>query len=278
MHSSTPKKILAVVCSFLLSLLTFLLLVAICTKMTFFDKGFYLSNIAKTHYYEKVTSDLMEDFTSLGIPGGIPDEVFKNTISQDDVQTEIMACIDTSFSGKTYQIRSNAVKQKLYSAFLDYAKQQHKREATDQEQQALQELASECEKVYIQNVRFPFIQQISGAKALYDRFFIPAAIILGVLCVLLGVAIWFTQRWRHRAIRLYVYAGVGCSLTGILFPLYMLIWAPYKQLNIQPPALHGLLTSMASQYLISLLVVFVVVGLLCTVLAPIYRKLKNKVL
>ena len=157
MHSSTPKKILAVVCSFLLSLLAFLLLVAICTKMTFFDKGFYLSNIAKTHYYEKVTSDLMEDFTSLGIPGGIPDEVFKNTISQDDVQTEIMACIDTSFSGKTYQIRSNAVKQKLYSAFLDYAKQQHKREATDQEQQALQELASECEKVYIQNVRFPFI-------------------------------------------------------------------------------------------------------------------------
>lgn len=240
-------------------------------KATLFDYDFYIRVVNDTKYTQKVYDNLNQTFTSLGIPGGIPDEVITNVVTHNDVRQEIYAQLQKKFTDNEYTIQSNTIYERFMSSFLNYAKE--KKINVDQiTKESLKNLSTECSNAYISAVSFPFINQISDASVYYGNYFLLFISILLVLSAVMVATVWILQRWKHRAVRYYMYSLLGSGIICTVFPAFLYFTKPYRNLMISPDYVRVFMISMVDNYLLMSILIGIFVMLLPTTLIPFYKR------
>ncbi|MDF2568388.1 MAG: hypothetical protein K0R90_1844 [Oscillospiraceae bacterium] len=204
--------------------------------------------------------------------------LFTDAVSKNRVASDVHSYFKSNFDGKSYEIDLASVQQDLYSAFAKYSKSKGISVDSDTEtQKSLLELSTIATQTYRDNVEFPFLKELSSVKKTYDKYLFVAAGSLFLLIVIICFLIWRFERWKHRAIRYYSYAFLGCSLSGIFLFSFALIVRPYKSIGIEPKFLSALISSSLTSYLLTVLITFIVVGILTIEFYPIYKKLFKQV-
>lgn len=265
-------KIISIASVFLISILLAGLTLLITVKATFFNGDYYLKQMQQINYSEKVLEKTNSDLTSLGIPGGIPDEVITNVISATNITSELSSQISERFASEDYEIQTAIVREKFMAAFVEYAESEGIK-VTKIVESGLNNLATECANVYAANISFPFISEIASASAYYNKMFTPFVIGIVIVVVALGFMIWHLQRWKHRAIRYYIYGLSGTGVICALFPILLYIQKPYNHLMVSPEYIKQLLVAIANDYLLILILFGLLFILLAAVFIPYYKKL-----
>ncbi len=267
---------MTVVLVFLISLLLTAAALITVVGLTITNKSFYKEQLQRTAYSDGILENLNDSLISLGMPGGIPEAVITDVVSVIDINTELGNQVDAMFSQEKYEVSTAAVYERFRSEFLNYAKKQGFK--TDAVLTAdLEYLAEECSAVYSANVAFPFFSQISSAGNMFKKYAVFVVFGLIALAVAVGVAIWFLQRWKHRAVRCYMYSIIGAGLSLIVFPVIVLIVKPYNRLLLEPAVSKLFVSSVAQTFFTELAFAGVFIILFSAVFIPFYKRARNKV-
>lgn len=269
------KKIATVVLVFFVSLMltAAALVTVVCITLT--NRNFYKEQLQRTAYSDGILENLNESLTSLGIPGGIPESVITDVVSVIDINSELDKQVDAMFLQKDYEVNTGAVYEEFRSEFVNYAKKQDIK--TDKIViSGLEYLAEECSNLYSSNVAFPFFSQISSLGSAFNQY--APFVVFGLIAAAAAMcaAVWFMQRWKHRAVRYYIYSLIGSGASLFIFPVVILIAKPYNRLLLEPAASKSFVSSVAQTFFSELAFAGVFVMLIAAALIPLYRWARRK--
>lgn len=265
------KKIFSLIIAFFLTLLLCVWVLLGTALGTLYQPGFIHDNIDE-RYAANVYDSLMLQWETIGGPSGIPAEVMNEIIGKEFLAVEVQEYTEQVWSGNaTYTADTDILKEKLLTAFNDYALQNGY--IVDEETVAgLEATADACITAYTKHVSIPALrsagQLVSQTKKTAQLLFI-------CLSVLLAATVFLSVRvhhyWFHGTVDV-VYTLLAASL--VLAPPSVIVLAtdPMSRINLSPAYLRWLLSdaldSVMWRLLIFALAAFVI-GILLLVVSEI---------
>lgn len=224
------KKIIAAIISFFLCLSLIGTVICLSAKSTWLNREYALDELGSQNYYNAVYDSILSSCESIGIPGGIPVEVFAEVLSRDTINQYIRNSIECLYTNKSFSVDEVTLKGSLYSAFIQYGKSQKADVYNADVKKSLNELADYCVSQYMELIQFPFTNElspyISKAVKLIDTA-VMGCIALSVICIVILILICRLSSAQY----------IGASLTGsgliCLIPCAVILTsAPYKNINL----------------------------------------------
>lgn len=114
------KSIFNILIAFFLSLLIILNFAIIVSENTILSKEYMMSKLEENCYYEKIETDLKNEFESYKYQSGLPEEVFDDIYSHDMVKSDIDSIIDNIYDGTEVNNNSDMVSQKITQNINEY--------------------------------------------------------------------------------------------------------------------------------------------------------------
>lgn len=261
--------------AFVLSLLLCGLVAATCLFHTIFDEQFVMNRLEQADFYEKTAATITDNMESLGIPGGIPAEVFDGFVTGEMVEKDVVNGITAAFEGNSsYQLNLTPIREELNQRFTAYAESQSIT-LTEEIQEGLNNLVEYCTTEYRQQVTIPFIETFGQIRMMFARGYNAGLVIGAILCVLLVVFLFSIRRYKHRALRFLVYSFWGGALMTGAFPAYVLIGKTYERIHLSPEHVYNAFVGLINTCIHSLLigsVILFVIGVLLMIGVPFLKK------
>ena len=277
MKKDTTRSIISVLLSFVLSLIIFVLVIVACTSATLFDQNFILKRLNESNYYRATVNSTIENFQALGIPGGIPEEVFDDIINEEFVKNDIVDMLWDSYNNVPYQANLEPLKTRLNNEFVNYANENNI-EITDETEESLKTLVNYCADEYKNQISNPVISFLGQIKVTVYNILVAALIIMTVMISLILVFLFKMQHYKHRAIRYIVYSQFAALLMTAVIPAIVLINKIYTKIHISPEHLYNFCVSISQDYLITLLLSGAALGIIGVALLIVIPQVKKKYL
>lgn len=279
MKQHVLRTVISSFIAFVLSLLLCALAASTCLSHTIFNAEFVMSRLEKADFYAKTADTITDNMESLGIPGGIPAEVFDGLVTKDMVEKDIVNGITAAFEGNSsYQLNVSPLKEELNRRFIAYAESQNLT-ITEEAQEGLDTLVEYCAADYRQQVTIPFTETFGQIRMMFAKGYNAGVVIVAIICVLLVVFLFSIRRYKHRALRFLVYSFWGAALMTGAFPAYVLIGKTYERIHLSPEHVYnafvGLINTCISGLLIGCGVLFVI-GILLLIGVPLIKKWELK--
>lgn len=247
MNRKIQAKVRAGICcilSFFISMFSFLLVCVIIFQSTALNEDFFLKHLSDTDFYAKLTEEIKQDFISYGSASGVDashfDYVFSEIIPSTQIQQDVQTSVHQVFTGTVEPLGTSYLSENLEQSFFQYA-QEHGQEISDQE--AVSYLVKTCMDTYSDYVTLPYAAQISNVILQYSS---PIQLLsFGLFCVilLLAVFLFLINRWKHRAIRFYLYALSGTGLMTLAIPIAALLSNKIDKISLASPAFYDFAVS-----------------------------------
>ena len=93
------KGVLNIIIAFFLTIVILANFALVLVSNTILKKDYMLSLIEENGYYEKVATDLQNGFEEYKYQSGLPDEVFQNLYSENDVRKDINSIVNNVYDG-----------------------------------------------------------------------------------------------------------------------------------------------------------------------------------
>ena len=232
------RFIVSYVLSFVLSLILLCGSVLVAIEISLFNQNSFVGLVGRNYYtavYDEVTSG-MRSYT---IPTGIDVSVVEGIVSVDDIMSDLNGCMYSIFEGSDYtpdltkmdeQLRAN-VKASFEGLELE------------NQDEIIDAYVEDINNVYINNIKMPVLKYIVKAKTVYDRYLIPALIILLGLVVLIGATLIMMYRRRYKGLRYLAYATGAAAVMSFGLPFYVLIKGIYRNFLLSPEHFYNLRVS-----------------------------------
>lgn len=245
----------------LCTLLAFLLCILLCGTgilllpgLTVFRSDFYINALEKSKFAQGLSDDIGQEYVSLCIPGGIPEEVALQALDQEALQFDLYSYVMKTLEGEEYSLDKAAIRDNIYAIFLDYAQSQTS-SLTEQEEKDLQTLAGYCADQYIQKVTLP------GMGYIYDIHiktgtYLKIGIIISLFAfALLSLLLFGARKTKYRALRFYISTFMGAAFILGIPALLLAILRPQDRLSLWPVYFYDFTVSCVDNILLHLLVI-----------------------
>lgn len=227
---SMKKFVPAIILSFLLCVSLFGTVLCLSFKSTWLNKELTLDELGSQNYYNVMYDTILSSCESIGIPSGIPVEVFVEVLSRDTINQYIRESIECLYTNTAFSIDKETLRESLHDAFRQYGKDIKADVYSQEVKDALNELADYCVSKYTELIQFPFMKQlspyVSKAASIIDTVSLGCVAVSAVFIALL-ILICRTSSAQY----------IGASLTGsgllcIIPTAVLLSGAPYKNINL----------------------------------------------
>lgn len=272
---SRLRKAVSILFSFFLSLFLFFSALIMVAQNTVLNPDYLRSQLGKSHYYENVTAEVEDEFSSYASASGFDDAFFKTVLNINDVQLKVNESLSIVYGDSEGAISTSDFQDTLYGRLVQNAKDRGISVTKDSEQ-ALQLLAKTCADTYLQYVSFPFAQDISSylPKIGHDLFLLQVFSVFFI--ALFAVLIFLINYWRHRAVRAYIYSVSGAILMLAVPPSLFLISGTAGRIALISKSLYGLAVSYLDGIALLLLQMSLLYALLLGLLVLLYRHLLKR--
>lgn len=224
------KGVLNIIIAFFLTIVILANFALVLVSNTILKKDYMLSLIEENGYYEKVATDLQNGFEEYKYQSGLPDEVFQNLYSENDVRKDINSIVNNVYDGAEVTNSSENVRTKIAENVNRYLTQ-NSIVLAEQEQKNITDFENLMVEVYETKVNsaFGYVKNIHSTIEKIETIVITIKrILFGSLIAIIIVALLLNLKTLS-----FLWAVIGTSLLASGILLECLNFAIYKHIDIQ---------------------------------------------
>lgn len=221
----TMIKVISLFFSFFMTLSLFSSSILIVLHNTVFNYKFAVKAITASGYYTRIAKEIENEFTSLGSASGFDSNIFENIIPKKTLENDVNKYILDVYSNTPPKVDTSELVSSLDSTFMDYANAKGIT-VTDETKKAIQTLEKNCAEVYSNYIGFMFAEQVSTYLYKFNKVCIVMLSVLTIFTLVLGSVLFLINKWKHIAIRNYIYSISACIL--MLLPIPIAGFASHK--------------------------------------------------
>ncbi len=274
--SSNLRSILTIVFSFFISFFLFLLCGIIIVQSTVFNPDFMRSQLSKSHYYENVTAEVEDAFISYGSASGFDEPFFKTVIDLNNVQLNVNESLSVLYGSSKATADTTDFEQKLKTKLTENVKNRGISVTADTEK-GLQLLAKTCADTYTQYISIPYAKELAVILQTLKKPLIYAEIALSLFIIILAILISALNRWRHRAIRAYIYAVSGTMLMLFVLFVTLLLSGKINRIALISKSLYEFFVCYLTGFAFLFLQFTLILGVVLAILALLYRSMLKQI-
>lgn len=269
------KKVIVILLAFFLSLFTFFGGILAVIQSTFLSPNYMRKQLKNSDYYENVIEDAENEFTSYASASGFDQSFFKGILDINDVQLNVNQSLSVLYGESDQSVNTSDFKSKLYGKLTENV-EGRKITVTDSIKNSLTLLAQTCADTYTQYISIPYYTELSQiVKKVKTPILIFESVIL-LIIVLLVVTIFKLSKWKHRAVRAYIYSISGTALMLTILPLIIIISGVTSRIALISKSMYAFAICYINGILYSCLYGAAFFFAVDLVLAVTYYYLKNK--
>ncbi len=272
--NKTVGKILYIILSFIFSVC--LIACSICSviRFTVFNKGFILDCLNSSAYYTDLCDEITDDLMNIGDASGLDKSFFENFVDEVLVREDIQKYLEDFYAGKKLTVDTTNFEENLDEALQKY---QSDNNITDASKKSIDYFISEAAKIYAKNVEITYFSVLQKTMLEYRTNFTIYAIITGVIALTAAALIFFTNEWKHKAVR-YLYYGVCSSgLFIILVPAVVFASGILQKIAILSRSLNDMYTTVLNSLFIDMAICAALMFVISAVLLVLHAKFRKKV-
>ncbi|AQP53928.1 hypothetical protein CBF34_05145 [Vagococcus penaei] len=251
--------------------------VLMIVNSTLFSSSFVLKMADKSNFFEHVHQEIVLSIQDLGRGSGIPPEVIKTPISQEQVTKEMTAYIHHALDNRPFNPDKAAFTTPLSQTITDYALAK-KNDLSTEEKKNIERFVNTAYEQYQAELTIPFLPALGQKMRIFKQnvTLFSLVSISGVI-ILMAILFFLQHRIPHRIIR---YSAILFSSTGLIllvFPTIILFSGLIKRLSIAQKSLYQLVVLLFEQSLWTFIMVgggLVLVSIIFAVIATRLRQNK----
>ncbi len=266
------KIIINYLLSFLLSVLTFLLLVLAVLKTTIYNPDFIKKEFKDNNYYSNLSKSIKNEMSNYIVQSGFPEEILDNIYTEKMLEENLNDIIGASYNGgRKPRVETKQVAKNLKNNINSYL-EKNNIEVTDRE--SLTRFEQQIIEVYSNEISLSnaitYLQKI----ILKTNKIINIAIIILIILIIILI-IYIKIKLKERALSIPL---LTTGLLGILSYIYInsnitvyniFIWDSNISLVLQ-----SILSNILNKFLI-IGIIFVILGCLDPIIDTIYKEKIN---
>ena len=272
------KNKLRTIISYVVSIITamFVFLFGVSSALGVATSKQYIKFTVKTAEFINISADeLKEDFISLAIPSGLPENFFNDKIYRDLLGEVNNNCIDNAYDKGSFAVDTTKVKEKYLNNFWTYAESGALASDVAVTDESLEYLANLCTEKYEKTAGNSIFKYLSFYSAKINRL-MPFAVV-GLLVLSVFGALFVLKLGKFTNDKRFIYfslCGGGAMLS--IIPTILLIGGYVKKISIASRSMHLFIIAFVNNILI-LLVILGVVLITTSVSILIFKKKDNKI-
>ena len=132
-----------------LSIFLLLLFLITTLKVSVFNKNYFLRQLEKNNYYEKLSENIDSDMKNYILQSGLDESVFENIYTEEMLKEDVRNSVKSFYSGNSIDINTDNIKIKLTENIDAYIKENH---LTVSKQEDLDSFVTQILNVYKEKV------------------------------------------------------------------------------------------------------------------------------
>ena len=221
-NKSKSRKIITLCLAFFLSLSMALSAFALAVQNTVLNPNYLRNQLSSSHYYDNVTTEAEEKFSSYASASGFDSDFFKTVININDVQLKVNESLSVLYGESDADPAVSDFQNILYDKLVQNVKDR-KIALTASTNNSVKLLAKTCADTYLQYVSIPYAKEISQYFPKLRKILILLQVVSLILTVVFALLIFLINHWKHRAVRAYIYATGGTALMLSVLPILFLL-------------------------------------------------------
>lgn len=276
-QKSKARKVISTIFAFIISMLTFIITLLTVFQLTAMSPDYMIKQMDRTNYYSKLTSEIENQFATLGGATGFDETFFKGCLNQYMVSEHINQHVYTFYGNSETKVDTANLEADLLAKFYVYADSKGA-ERTPELDEGLTYLAQHCRTMYDKLIYTSYLDMLSSAIQKLE-FIVPIGIaVMGIMIIVLTITMFGINPFKHQALRGLIYALSGGGLMVLGLPLIVLISNKASHIAIAGQAMFELVVGYVNNVMLVMILTVFAYVLLVLILGVIYTHGKKKAL
>ncbi len=269
------KPVMYTILSFIMGICILGCALLATARFTVLNPDFYIDRLTKTDYYADLGDEITESLVDIGNASGIDESFFNNLVDDVTLRKDVENYITAFFSGESLKINTSEFQKTIRTALDNYISRKSIDPSTVSES-SINNFVKEATNIYVSNVQLKYFSQIQKSVLGY----IPKVNILIFVTALIAVAIalfiFFTNEWKHIAIRHIYYSTASAGLFLLIIPAIVFLSGMISKLTVLTRSLNDMYTAMLKAVFIVILVIAVLLIVISAALWIIHSSMRKK--
>ncbi len=238
--------------SFILGLCVFFCSILFSLRFTVFSPSYLTDTINSTDYYKDLCGEITDDLLNIGDASGLDKSFFEDFVDEVLVRKDVQYYIDDFYAGKKLEVNSSDFQKSLRTA-LDRYINQKSLTAEDFSEKSINEFVKEADEIYVSHIELTYFSQIQKAFLSYSfkiNIYIGITLAVTIAVILL---FFFTNKWKHIAVRYIYYATASAGLVTLIIPVVVFFSGIISKITIISRSLNDLYTACLSSVFTTLI-------------------------
>lgn len=262
------------VLAFVLSALIVIFSLTTMLKVTVFNSSFLNDVLNNSAYYTDLCDEITDDLVDIGNASGLNKSFFSDLIDEFMVREDIQSYIESFYNGEKLVVNTDNFQRSLRDAIEDYEKKKGIDPQTVSEE-SINYFVVEATKIYSKSIEITYFNMIQKDAMKWSSKMLIYALISIVAIVLIMCFIFFTNKWKHLAVKYFYYATASAGLFIFLIPTVLNVSGILQKIAILSRSLNDLYTSCVNSLLMNMYVISAVLIGLSVVFVIIHKHLRK---
>lgn len=278
MEKSTKHKSRILICtvfSFFISIFLSILSITVILYSTVLNPDFLIDNINSSNYYKELKEEINQDLISYGAATGFDKDFFNGYLTTDMLRIDVISSVRKFYNMNAYTTSKLKFEDGLYNGFINDLRQRNI-EVTPEIEKSVKALADVCITKYKKYTQMPYSENISPiltkVQFVSNIIFWACVAIIAVLIAL----IYFMNKWKHRAIRYYIYAVSASALMILFIPSVVFFSDKISRISLSNVYLYNLINSYFQDLLFQFLQIGLFILAILIILIILYNRTRGR--
>ncbi len=261
--------------SFVLALLIIAFSMITMIKATVFNSSFLSDVLNNSTYYADLCDEITDSLVDIGNASGLNKSFFDNFVDEVMVREDVQSYIENFYDGEKLVVNTDNFQRSLRDAIEKYEKQKAINPKTVSEE-SINYFVKEATKIYSSNIEITYFDMIKKYAMDWSAKMLIYAIVSGIAAAVIICFIFFSNKWKHLAVKYFYYATASSGLFIIIIPTALIASGMLNKVAILSRSLNVLYTSCIDALLMNMYIISGILIILSVVLVIIHNHLRKR--
>lgn len=261
--------------AFVLALFFIVFSMTTMIKATVFNSNFLSDVLNNSAYYVDLCDEITDNLVDIGNASGLNKSFFDNFVDEVMVREDVQSYIESFYNGEKLVVNTDNFQRSLRDAIEKYEKQKGINPKTVSEE-SINYFVKEATKIYINNIEITYFNMIQKDAMEWSAKMLIYAIVSGVAAVAIMCFIFFSNKWKHLAVKYFYYATASSGLFIMLIPTALIASGMLSKVAILSRSLNDLYTACVNALLMNMYIISGILIVLSVVLVIIHNHLRKR--
>lgn len=244
-------------------------------KCTIFNQSYLGEVLNNSDYYVDLCDEIKADLIDIGNASGLNKKFFDNFVDEVMVREDIQSYLDLFYSGQKPTVDTKNFERSLRSAIEKYEVKQGIDPKNVSEENIVY-FINESAKIYSNNIKITYFNAIQRDFLRWSKKILIFDLIFAAVGVGLVFVIFFTSKWKHKAIRYIYYSTAATGLFLLVIPVGVFFSNIVSKIAILTRSLNDLYISCLNNIFLNISIISVIFLIISAVLIVIHNHLRKK--